>query len=450
MTQHTMKSFPMGGIHPQDHKLSADQAITSLPVTETVSVFFSQHIGAPATPLIKPGDQVKTGQLIAESAGFISANIHSPVTGTVVKFEEVMDASGYKKTAAVIKVADDEWEDGIDLTPDLKTDIPADPDLIRQKVQKAGIVGLGGATFPTHVKLGVPSGKAAEVLLVNGVECEPYLTADHRLMLEKGREILVGIRIALAALGLKKAIIGIENNKPDAIKYLQSLLTGEDPISIQALKVRYPQGGERQLVKALTGREIPPPPRGLPIDVGAVVLNVATCKAIYDAVQKNKPLIERVITVTGCSIQKPSNFLARIGVPIQSLIDAAGGLPEQTGKVISGGPMMGKSLASLDCPVTKGTGGIVVFDAEVARRQDMMDCIRCGKCVSVCPLGLEPYLLAALVERNMLDRAEAEKITNCCECACCTYTCPSSRSLLDYIRLGKTAVLKAMRERQQK
>lgn len=445
-----IKTFPVGGIHPHDHKLSADKPVTPLSLPETVIIFFSQHIGAPAEPVVKPGDKVKAGQLIAQSAGFISANIHSSVSGTVQKFDQVMDANGYQKTAAVIKVDGDDWADGIDITPELKTEITASPDEIRKKVQEAGVVGLGGAAFPTHVKLGIPPGKNAEILLINGVECEPYLTSDHRLMLESGQEILTGIRIALKALGLNKAVIGIENNKQDAVEHLKNLIADDNQIEVQALKVWYPQGGERQLVKAITGREIPPPPKGLPIDVGAVVLNVATCKAVYDAVQKNKPLVERVVTVTGKSVENPSNFLVRLGVSVRTLIEAAGGVPDNTGKIISGGPMMGKALNTLDCPVTKGTGGIVMFDEAVSHRAEVADCIRCAKCISACPLGLEPYLMMALVEKNMMDRAEVEKITNCCECACCTYMCPSNRPLLDYIRLGKTAVLKAMRERQQK
>lgn len=448
MKNNNIKTFPQGGVHPHDHKLSADKAIELLPLPETVSVFFAQHIGAPAKPVVNPGDKVKAGQLLAESAGFISTNIHSPVSGTIVKFDQVMDSNGYKKLAAIIRVEDDEWVEGVDLTPDVKSEVAATPDEIRARVQEMGIVGLGGATFPSHVKLGVPKGKTAETLLINGVECEPYLTSDHRLMLEKGEQILIGIHIALKALGLSKAMIGIEENKPDAIEHLKTLTANDSKIEVHGLKVQYPQGGERQLVKALMGREIPPPPKGLPIDVGAVVLNVATCHAIYEAVQKNKPLVERVVTVTGKSVSRPSNFLVRIGTPLQNLIDAAGGTPEHTGKIISGGPMMGKALNTVESPVTKGTGGIVMFDESVVKRDEFTDCIRCAKCVSVCPLGMEPYLLMALMERNDLDRLEQEKITNCCECACCSFTCPAHRPLLDYIRVGKAAVLQIMRARQ--
>lgn len=446
----TIKTFPQGGIHPHDNKISADAATEILSLPETVTVFFSQHIGAPAKPIVNPGDTVKAGQVIAEAAGFISTNIHSPVSGTIQKFDMAMDSNGYKKQAAIIKVEGDEWVEGIDLTFDLVEEITTTPDEIRQKVQAAGVVGLGGATFPSHVKLGVPEGKTVEMLLINAVECEPYLTSDYRLMIEKGREMLVGVRIALKALGLSKAKIGIEDNKPEAIRHLKELTKNDDSIEVYGLKTWYPQGGERQLVKALMDREIPPPPKGLPIDVGAVVLNAATCFAIYEAVQKNKPLVDRIVTVTGKNVSKPSNFLVRLGTPLSNLIDAAGGIPEGTGKIVNGGPMMGKALGTLDCPVTKGTGGIVMYDESEAKRDEVIDCIRCAKCVSVCPLGLEPFLMARLTELNMLERAESERITSCCECACCAYTCPSHRPLVDYIRLGKAAVLKAMREREAK
>ncbi|MEW5894344.1 MAG: electron transport complex subunit RsxC [Candidatus Omnitrophota bacterium] len=445
-----IKTFPVGGIHPHDSKLSAKQPITVLPLPETVSIMLSQHIGAPAVPVVNPGEKVKTGQLIAKSGGFISANLHSSVSGTVLKMDQVVEASGFKRMAFIIKVEGDEWADGIDHTSAIKTEITASSDEIRRKVADAGIVGLGGAAFPTHVKLSVPEGKKADFLLINGVECEPYLTGDHRLMLERAEGILIGVRLALRATGIKKALIGIEANKPDAINHLNRLTDDDPGIEVVPLKVWYPQGGERQLVKALVNREIPPPPKGLPIDVGCVVLNVATCYAIYEAVQKNKPLIERIVTVTGDAVKNPSNFLARIGTPIKQLIDAAGGLPESTGKILSGGPMMGKCLSTMESPVTKGTGGILLVPDNDAHRKEVQACIRCARCVSVCPLGLEPYLLMTLVEKDMLDRAEQEKITNCCECACCSYTCPANRPLLDYIRLGKFNVIQRMRKQEKK
>ncbi len=444
------KTFPQGGIHPDDKKYSDSKAITDLPLPGVVYIPCSQHIGAPAVPVVQPGDKVLAGQLIAQRKGFISANVHSSVSGTVRKMVDLPDPEGWKKQSFEIEVSGDEWLPEIDRSPEIKTDITADPDEIRAKVTAAGIVGLGGATFPADVKLSIPPGKTAEFLIINGVECEPYLTSDHRLMLEKADEIIVGIRIALKALGLKKALVGVEDNTPDAIERLQHAAAPYPEIEIYALKVWYPQGGERQLVKALTNREIPPPPKGLPIDVGCVVFNVATCFSIYEAVQKNKPLIERIVTVTGDSVKNPCNFRVRIGTPIRTLIDAAGGLPEDTAKVIRGSVMMGKAIPDISIPVTKGAGGIVIIPEKEAKRKQKQVCIRCAKCVSVCPLGMEPYLLMTLVERGRLDEAEAEKVVNCCECGCCSFICPSSRPLLDYIRYGKASVLQRMKARQQK
>ena len=455
MTQATRhpnaKTFPYGGVHPADRKLSAAQALTRLPVPKTVQVPLSQHIGAPAKPVVQPGDEVRTGQLIAEAAGFISANIHAPVTGKVRKIEPVFDASGYKRPAIWIDVAESEtWIEGVDLGTDLKTTIDLSPEEIVNRIHAGGIVGMGGATFPSYVKLKVPQGKTAEYLIINGAECEPFLTADHRLMLEKGAKILVGVQILLKALGITTAIIGIEDNKPDAIRHLRDLARDTAGITVQALKTQYPQGGERQLIKSLVNREIPPPPKGLPIDVGCVVFNVATVFAVYEAVQKNKPLIERVVTVTGPSLAEPKNVWARIGTSVTQLIAAAGGLPGDTAKVISGGPMMGKALKTMDIPVIKGTSGILVVPDAEAHRKKIANCIRCAKCVSACPLGLEPYLLMTLTERQLFDRAEQERILNCCECACCAFICPANRPLLDYIRLGKSVVTKNLKAREKK
>ncbi|MFP4473240.1 MAG: electron transport complex subunit RsxC [Candidatus Omnitrophota bacterium] len=445
-----VKTFPQGGIHPADNKLSADSPIQSLPAPETAVIFLSQHIGAPAKPLVKVGDTVRAGQHIGEADGFISANVHSSVSGTVQKIQDVMDVSGYKKTAIVIKADGDEWADGIDRSTGLNSEIKAEAEEIRKKVHDAGIVGLGGAAFPSHVKLAVPEGKTADVLLVNAVECEPYLTTDHRLMLEKADEIIVGVRVALKAIGIERAIIGIESNKPDAIALLTEKTMNDPYIEVSPLKMQYPQGGERQLVKALAGKEIPPPPKGLPIDAGCVIFNVATIFAIYEAVQKNKPLFERVVCVTGKNVKNPGNFLCRVGTPISELIDAAGGMPDDTAKIVSGGPMMGKALTGTDIPTSKGVSGILLFSEKDAHRAEILPCIRCGKCVQVCPLGLEPYLLMALSERNLFDRAIDEKIINCCECACCSYICPSNRPLLDYIRFGKATVIKKLKQRNAK
>jgi len=441
-----LKTFPKGGVHPPENKISANRPIEALPLPSKVSILVSQHIGAPATILVAKGDKVKVGQLIAQSSGFVSANIHSSVSGTVESLDAVMDSSGYKRTAITITVEGDEWEESIDRSKDLNKTISLSAEEIIKKISASGIVGLGGATFPSHVKLSIPAGKKAEVLIINGVECEPYLTSDHRLMLEKGHELMVGIQILMRALNVDKAFIGIENNKPDAIAHLQSLETEYPGIKVQALKVKYPQGGEKQLIKSITNREVPS--GGLPIDIGAVVHNVGTAFAVYEAVQKNKPLFERVVTVTGKELAKPSNFVVRIGTPISSLIDAAGGFPEDTGKVVNGGPMMGKALSDTNVPVTKGTSGVIVFKETDSKRKAEGACIRCAKCVSACPMGLEPFLLIKLSQRMMYDRLETERIMDCMECGSCSFGCPANLPLLDYIRLGKGEVGKIIRARK--
>lgn len=442
-----LKTFQKGGVHPPENKLSADKKIEVLPLPKSVFIPVAQHIGAPATSLVNKGDDVKVGQIIAKSSGFVSTNIHSSVSGKVKKVDLAADSSGYPKQGIFIDVAGDEWMEEIDRSEDLVKEIKPDGPAIVQKIQDAGIVGLGGATFPTHVKLVPPKGMKAEVLLINGVECEPYLTSDHRLMLEKADEILVGTQILMKAMNVAKAAIGIENNKPDAIKLLSEKAKSYSGIHVVPLKVKYPQGGEKQLIKAVTGKEVPS--GGLPIAVGAVVSNVGTAFAVYEAIQKNKPLFERVVTVTGKSVAKTSNFKVRIGTATSELIEAAGGLPENTGKIISGGPMMGRALASLDVPVTKGTSGILVMQDQEAKRVSYMECIRCSRCVQVCPMGLEPYLLMTFGQRQIFDRAEEDRVMDCIECGSCSYTCPSNRPLLDYIRFGKGKVGQIIRSRKK-
>jgi len=441
-----LKTFKMGGVHPAENKLSAGKAIEKLPLPKTVSIPVAQHIGAPATVVVKRGDEVKVGTVIAQSSGFVSTNIHSSVSGKVKKIDDVMDSSGYKKKAVIIEVEGDEWEQGIDTSDNLIKETHLDAKEINAKVLAAGIVGLGGATFPTHVKLSPPPGMTAEVLLINGVECEPYLTSDHRLMLEKGAEIIVGTKLLMKTLGVNKAVIGIENNKPDAITRMQEFTANEPEISVQPLKVKYPQGGEKQLIKAVTGKEVPS--GALPIAVGAVVNNVGTAFAVYEAVMKNKPLVERVVTVTGKSVKEPSNLMVRIGTPVTDLVEAAGGMPEDTGKVISGGPMMGRAVTTLEVPVTKGTSGILLIRDDEAKRNEVEPCIRCGKCVNVCPMGLEPYLLMTMSEKKLWERSEDRHVMDCIECGSCSFTCPSNRPLLDYIRLGKGTVGKLIRARK--
>lgn len=443
-----LKTFPKGGVHPPENKISANKAIEILPLPKQVMIPVSQHIGAPAKIAVKRKDTVKVGQIIATSSHFVSSNIHSSVSGTVMKIDRVFDASGFRRDVVVIKVDGDEWDESIDKSEELVSEIKLSQEEITKKISEMGIVGLGGATFPTHVKLSIPHGRKAEVLIINGVECEPYLTSDHRLMLEKAEELLVGTKILMKALGVEKAYIGIENNKEDAIIKLGQLSSKYEGIEVVPLKVKYPQGGEKQLIKAITGREVPS--GGLPIAVGAVVQNVGTAFAVYEAVQKNKPLFERVVTVTGKSVKEPKNLKVRIGTPVKQLIDFAGGLPADTGKVISGGPMMGKALNSLEVPVSKGTSGILILPDTESSRGEILPCIRCSKCVGVCPMGLEPFLLMTLGQKKLWERNEKEKVMDCIECGSCSYTCPSNRPLLDYIRLGKNKVGQIIKQRKNK
>lgn len=443
-----LKTFPIGGVHPPENKLSAEKPIADLPLPSQVTIPISQHIGAPSVPEVEKGQAVKAGQLIAAAKGYVSANIHSSVSGKVNKIDQVTDSTGYKQTCVVIDVEGDEWLESISRDEKLVSDITLSGEEIVKKCLAAGVVGLGGATFPSHVKLSIPPGKKCEVLIINGVECEPYLTSDHRLMLEKPGEIIVGIRLLMKALGVKKAMIGIESNKPDAVAILTEKCSGQKDITVHPLEVKYPQGGEKQLIKALINREVPS--GGLPIDVGTVVHNVGTAFAVYEAVQKNKPLFERVVTITGKSVTSPGNYRVRIGTPVSHLIEAAGGIPETTAKIVNGGPMMGKALNTPDVPVVKGTSGIILFDADESRRPQSGPCIRCSRCITACAMGLEPYLLMVLAERSLFDKAEAEKITDCMECGSCSYVCPAGRPLLDYIRFGKSRVMKIMRERKAK
>lgn len=447
-----MKTFKIGGIHPAENKLSAASPIreAALPKQAVFSMF--QHIGAPAKPIVKKGDEVKVGTLLAEAGGFVSAPIYSSVSGKVSKVDVALDASGTRRMAVYVDVEGDEWEENIDRSSTLVklSDRPElDSKTIIEKVKNAGIVGMGGATFPCHVKLSPPPGSKAECVIINAVECEPYLTADHRLMLEHPEEILVGLQLIMKAVDVKKGYIGIENNKPDAIALMTEKAKDYEGIEIVPLKVKYPQGGEKQLIDAVIGRQVPAPP-AIPINVGAVVQNVGTAFAIYQAVMKNKPLIDRIITVTGKSLQQPSNLLARLGTPFQQLIDECGGLPEDTGKIIGGGPMMGKALLSLDIPMTKGSSGLLIMNEKETRRSMPQPCIRCAKCVNVCAMGLEPYLLSKMCAMEDWEGAEKNGIVSCIECGSCQYTCPSNRPLLDMVRVGKSTVMDIIRSRVAK
>lgn len=436
----------MGGVHPQENKLSRAATIEALALPDVVNIPLAQHIGAPAVAKVAKGDKVLTGQLIAEAGSFMSANIHSPISGTVTAVDMVANGQGLRQMMITIKREGDEWVETVDRSTELRKQCDLSSQEIIAKIKEAGIVGMGGATFPAHVKLSVPPGKKAEFLIINGVECEPYLTSDHRTMLERGEELLVGVTILMKAIGVTEAYIGIENNKPDAIAHLGELAKSYPGVHVTPLKVQYPQGGEKQLIAAVTGRQVPPPP-GLPIDVGAVVCNASTTVAVYEAVQKDKPLIERVVTLTGKSVKNPKNLLTRMGTPIRSLIEAAGGLPEDTGKVVNGGPMMGRAMVNLASPVTKGCSGVTVMSGRDAERKTAGQCMKCAKCVEACPMGLEPYYLSKMTQKKNWDEIEAQMITSCIECGCCQSTCPAYLPLLDWIRLGKQTTMGIIRAR---
>ncbi len=444
-----MRTFPIGGIHPSDNKeWSKDKAIEVLGLPDEVKVTMIQHIGAPSTPIVAKGDKVLTGQLIGQATGFVSANIHAPISGTVTSVDAYPNGQGQRRIMVVIKREGDEWMEDIDRTPELKRECELTSEEIIAKVRNAGIVGLGGAQFPTHVKLSVPDGQKAEVLIINGVECEPYLTSDYRNMLERAEMLLTGVEILMRAVKVERAVIGVENNKPDAIAHLRDIIARDNyaGIEVMPLKLRYPQGGEKQLIAAVTGRQVAPPP-ALPISVGAVVCNVSTAIAVYEAVQKNKPLIERVVTITGKSLGSTHNFLARMGTCVGDIINLAGGLPEGDVKLLNGGPMMGRSVVDITAPLIKGCSGITVLSGTEAARGKEMACIKCGKCVAACPMGLEPYLLSKLAKLQKWDMAEEHNTIDCIECGCCSYTCPSYVPLLDYIRIGKQTVMTNIRAR---
>lgn len=442
-------TFSIGGIHPADSKFSRDCAIETLPLPQTVYVSMAQHLGAPATPVVAVGDKVKTGQVIAEPAGFISAFVHSPVSGTVKSIGPRADIVGRPVNHIEIAVEGDEWAEGIDLSPELITALPEGREEILDRVKKCGVVGLGGATFPTHVKLNPAPGSKAECLIINGAECEPFLTSDYRIMLERTKEILVGVAIMQKVLGGCKSVIGIEENKPEAIEAMNKALS-ELPyvnIHVQPLKKRYPQGGEKQLIDAVMGRQVGS--GALPISVGAVVQNMATALAVYEAVQKNKPLITNTLTVTGdcLPVERQHNYLFRIGTPLSFIAQYAGGVPEEAAKIISGGPMMGKAISNLDAACVKGSSSILYLSREATLRKPASACIRCGRCADACPMGLEPFLLKRLSTAEDFDALEKNAVQDCIECGCCLYSCPANIPLLDIIRQSKAKVMGIMRAR---
>lgn len=445
-----LQTFKIGGVHPEENKLTHDIATRKAELPKVAVFPLSQHIGAPAKPVVKRGDKVKVGTLIAEAGGFVSAPIYSSVSGTVAKIDTVIDATGYRKPAIIINVEGDEWEESIDRSESLET-LSAHPELtpeeIVERIKVAGVTGMGGAGFPTFIKLCPPPGAKAECVIINGVECEPYITADYRLMIEHADEILVGLELLMKAAKVEKGYIGIEENKPEAIRLLTEKTANDSRIEVVALAQKYPQGGEKQLVDAVIKRQVPAPP-AIPVNVGAIVQNVGTAYAVYQAVMKRKPLFERYTTVTGKQVKNPGNFLVRMGTPFQQMIDFCGGLPEGDNKVLAGGPMMGKAVLSLEVPVCKGTNSITVLTDQDAHRKPVQPCIRCAKCVEACPMGLEPYLLATLSSLQNYDRLEAEDVVSCIACGSCQFTCPSHRPILDNIVQGKAAVMGIIKARK--
>lgn len=447
-----LHTFKIGGIHPEENKITAEMPTQMAELPKQAIFPLSQHIGAPAKPVVQRGDKVKVGTLLAEAGGFVSAPIYSSVSGTVAKIDEEFDATDYRKPVIIVNVEGDEWEESIDRGDKLETlaDHPElTPEEIVSRVQAAGVTGMGGAGFPTHVKLCPPPTAKAECIIVNAVECEPYITSDYRLMMEHPDEIIAGLELLMKAAKVERGYIGIEENKPEAIKLLTEKTANDSRIEVIPLAQKYPQGGEKQLVDAVIHRQVPAPP-AIPANVGAIVQNVGTTFAVYEAVMKRKPLIERYTTVTGKRIKRPGNFLVRIGTPFSQLIEACGGMPEGDNKVLAGGPMMGKAVISLNTPVCKGTNSITVISGDEAHRKKVQPCIRCAKCVSVCPMGLEPYLIATLSAFKEYERAENEDIVSCIACGSCQYTCPSGRPILDNILQGKAVVMGMIRERTAK
>lgn len=438
----SMKTFRKGGIHPPEYKLTAGKPVVKMPVPAELRIMLSQCIGAPAKPVVKPGEHVEAGQLIAEATAFVSAPLHSPVAGTVRKIEPTRTPQGIWQDSIVIETDKDAAEE---YAPQPRSQEEVDflsPEDIINIVGSAGIVGQGGAAFPTKVKLSVPKGKHADTVLINGAECEPYLTCDDILMRCEADNIARGTLLIMKAVGARECIIGIEENKPEAVLAMKEAAARYEYMRVEVLKKKYPQGGEKQLIYAATGRTVPA--GALPIETGCIVDNVATAYAVYDAVYNRRNLTERIVTVTGKSLANPGNYLVKNGTPLSAIIDFAGGLPENTGKVIAGGPMMGRAISTLESTATKGLSGIVVLSEAESLRKAEGPCIRCARCVSACPMGLEPYLLMLQGVNQMWDDMAEHGVANCLECGCCSYICPASRPLLDFIKLGKQELRKKM------
>ncbi len=429
-------NFP-GGMHPHEGNggkaVTASLAIMEAPLPSRVAIPLQQHIGAPCKALVQKGDAVKVGQKIGEAVGIVSAAVHASVSGTVVDCIPCITANGTQQMSVII---DNDFQDTwVELTP------AADPANITAEelsnlAREMGIVGMGGATFPTAVKLAVPADKVVDTLVLNGAECEPYLSADHRLMLEHAQEIMKGAQLVQKALGIERVIVGIENNKKDAVEEMQAACSICENASVVALKVKYPQGGEKQLVYALTRRRVP---NGkLPLDVGAIVMNVGTCYALYRAVYEGRPVVDRVVTVGG-NVQKPANYLVRIGAPVEWLLDTSEGILPNTRMLIYGGPMMGMAISREDIPITKGCSGIVALESALAVVKESA-CIRCGRCVEACPMLLSPATIDRYVRKDLFEQAEAAGVMNCIECGVCSYSCPAKRNLTQSCRVAKKII----------
>ncbi len=432
-----------GGVHPDyNKKMASGSPIKKMPLPQRLIVYFSQNLGAPSKAVVKKGAEVKKGQVIAEAGGFVSTPVHSPTSGEIKSIGMYPSPVGAEMEAAVIiPDGEDSWTEDCDRERD--TSSLSGEDIIRI-VNENGIVGLGGATFPTHVKLSPPEDKPIDILIVNGAECEPYLTSDHRLMLEEGERILEGAGLLARAIKVKKIVIAVEKNKPDAIETMKALVEKREGFSVAGLDVIYPQGAEKQLIYSITGREVPA--GGLPMDTGALVQNVGTCFAAWQAAARRRPLIERVVTVTGSGIEKPSNLLARIGTPFGDIIEFCGGMKEDTEKVISGGPMMGVAQYSLDSAVNKGTSGIVLLRAGEAGQFEGTACVRCGRCLKACPMRLNPSALSIFAERMFYQETADYNVMDCIECGCCAYVCPSRRCMVHHFRKAKAEVRKMSRK----